>query len=264
MTYIFLCPDSVDGILTAVYDAFASGYGHKNIHLVLQTDYNYNLFQETISVRSDSEKAEKVHRTLESRLGSLFYETIWEAASADSREDKLPLSKPDAVYQTIVMALSLPEGARVLEYLKEPCIHTIFTLARGAHRESHHLLGFLRFQELENGILFARMYPKNQVLHIVAEHFSDRFPLENFIIYDEHHGSAAIHKAGASVPYFLVDASILPMEQLTRLSPSEEEFQMLWCTFFEHIGIKDRSNPKLQSQLLPKRYWKYTVELNAK
>ena len=31
--YIFLCEDSLDGIFSGVYDAWASGYGHANVTL---------------------------------------------------------------------------------------------------------------------------------------------------------------------------------------------------------------------------------------
>ena len=31
---IFLCEDSVDGIFTGVYDAWASGLGHDNVRLL--------------------------------------------------------------------------------------------------------------------------------------------------------------------------------------------------------------------------------------
>ena len=62
------------------------------------------------------------------RLGTDFYETICKCAMADSHCRKLTMDKANAIYQTIVMALALPEGAKVLEYLSEPCISCIFEL----------------------------------------------------------------------------------------------------------------------------------------
>ena len=41
----------------------------------------------------------------------------------------------------------------------------------------------------------------------------------------------------------------------------EKEYQKLWCGFFDSIAIEARKNPKLQSQNIPKRFWKDTVEL---
>ena len=47
---IFLCEDTPDGIFTAVYDAWASGLGHRNVALELDGCFNYSLFSRYISV----------------------------------------------------------------------------------------------------------------------------------------------------------------------------------------------------------------------
>ena len=38
--YIFLCEDSIDGIFTGVYDAWASRYGHQNVALTTHAPDN--------------------------------------------------------------------------------------------------------------------------------------------------------------------------------------------------------------------------------
>ena len=193
------------------------------------------------------------------RLGTDFYETICKCAMADSHCRKLTMDKANAIYQTIVMALALPEGAKVLEYLSEPCISCIFELCRQTANEGHHLLEFLRFSELKSGILFAQIHAKNDILPILATHFTDRLPLENFIIYDASHQMAAVHKS--SKDYLIVDASSLNLDLIKEYSSEEEGFRKLWCTFFDSIAIEARKNSKLQSQNIPKRFWDDTVEL---
>lgn len=257
--YIFQCEDSIDGIFTGVYDAWASHYGHKHIQLSSDNSGNLMLFSEYIPVIPDSDKSRKVSRTLITRLGTDFYETICKCAMADSHCRKLTMDKANAIYQTIVMALALPEGAKVLEYLSEPCISCIFELCRQTANEGHHLLEFLRFSELKSGILFAQIHAKNDVLPILATHFTDRLPLENFIIYDASHQMAAVHKS--SKDYLIVDASSLNLDLTKEHSFEEEGFRKLWCTFFDSIAIEARKNPKLQSQNIPKRFWDDTVEL---
>ena len=44
--YIFICEDSIDGIFTGVYDAWASRLGHENIALMAYEPENYMLFCE--------------------------------------------------------------------------------------------------------------------------------------------------------------------------------------------------------------------------
>jgi probable DNA metabolism protein len=44
------------------------------------------------------------------------------------------------------------------------------------------------------------------------------------------------------------------------MAEDEQLFQKLWKAYFKSLTIKERINPKLQRQHLPKRYWKYLTE----
>lgn len=258
--YVFVCEDSLEGIFTGVYDACASKLGHRNIRLVTGEPENYELFSEYISVIPSEEKTRKVIRTITSRFGMQFYESIYQAAmSGESRSNK-KMDKADAIYETLLLALASGDGQKVLLSLGEPCVYRIFELCRATNREACHHLEFLRFSELENGVLFATIHPKDNVLPYLAEHFTDRLPMENFMIYDETHQSVAVHKA--SKKYMLVDAADLDLDKIKRYSSNELEYRQLWLTFFDHIAIESRRNPKLQMQLIPKRYWADTPELS--
>lgn len=258
--YTFICEDSIDGIFTGVYDAWASKYGHSHIRLTAGDMDNFELFQEYITVTPDSEKSAKVARTLHERLGEEVYSDICQAILANEfTVRRKQLDKADCIYRTIVLGFSLADGSKVLHALSEPYVRRVFELARATANEAHHLLGFLRFCELENQVLFASIHPKNDVLPILAEHFSDRLPVEHFIIYDENRRLAVIHKA--STPYLIADASSLNQDIIKRYSQKELEYRKLWCGFFESIAIDARKNPKLQSQNIPKRFWPDTIEL---
>ena len=121
------------------------------------------------------------------------------------------------------------------------------------------MLGFLRFSELENGILFSRIHPKNNILSVLAEHFTDRLPTENFIIYDETRKTAALHKSGSG--YILAEVPHADEDFMNRFSQQEQAFRQLWLEFVHAIAIEARYNPKLQSQNIPKRFWKDVTEL---
>ena len=58
---IFLCKNSLYGIMTGVYDAYASKLGYDNVKLQIETEMDRELFAEYVEVEPDSEKAEK-HR----------------------------------------------------------------------------------------------------------------------------------------------------------------------------------------------------------
>ena len=44
----------------------------------------------------------------------------------------------------------------------------------------------------------------------------------------------------------------------------EENFEDLWKTFFDTIGIKERENKRCQTNNMPKKYWQYMIEMEDK
>lgn len=258
--YVFICENSLEGIFTGVYDACASGFGHRNIRLVSCEPDNYELFSKYISVIPSAEKTKKVINTLVTRFGRQFYESIYQAAMSGEKCGSKKMDKAEAIYETILLALSCNDGQKVLLSLGEACVYRIFELCRATSREAHHYLEFLRFSELENGVLFATIHPKDDVLPFIAEHFTDRLPQENFMIYDASHQIVAVHKSAKN--YILAGAEDLDFEKIKRYSGNELEYRQLWLAFFDHIAIEPRRNPKLQMQMIPKRFWADTPELS--
>ena len=262
--YVFICENSIEGIFSGIYRAYASRYGHSNIQLTTSdVPDTYDLFCEYEEVPVDYENSRKVAETLQKRLGQETFADICHAIDAYETpgEQQKNISKAEAVYKTVVLALSAKDGSRILEHLGNPYVSRVFQLCRSTYNEAHHLLGFLRFSELENGILFSRIHPKNQVLPFLADHFADRLPMENFIIYDEIRKTAAIHKSGCG--YILAEVPYADEDFMNRFSEREQEYRELWLGFFHSIAIEARKNPKLQSQNIPKRFWPDTVELKV-
>lgn len=272
--YCFLCEDSPNGIFSGIYDAWSfkvkqnqlfrqgavsSPCTHADLSLRSSQPDNYELFCEYIPVSTSAEKSEKVAATIQKRLGQEFYEVLLTAILSIPLSDTAGIDKADAAYHTVALALSSPAAEKVLNHLTDPYIHRIFVLSRATSQEAHHLKGFLRFSELENGVLFSVIHPKNNALPILAEHFTDRLPMENFMILDENHQLAAIHAAGKD--FMLVDASGIDPMLFSRYSQTEERYRALWHTFFTHIAIEARINPDLQANNIPKRFWGDTIEL---
>ena len=136
--YIFICEDSLDGILTGVYDAWSfkiqhPDLSHDELHLASKEPDNYELFSEYIPVASSATKSEKVSRTLLSKLGSEFYDSIIKTALSREPAGKKDMDKADAIYKTIVLALRSPEAEKVLLYLGLPCIYRVFALSRATN-----------------------------------------------------------------------------------------------------------------------------------
>ena len=53
-----------------------------------------------------------------------------------------------------------------MEHLSHPMVEKVFELSRSVGGEAHNLKGFLRFRELENGVLYAPITPKARCLPV--------------------------------------------------------------------------------------------------
>lgn len=249
---VYQCEDSLEGIFTAIYTAYEEKRNHSDTIISL-TDELF-LFAEYVKVQPDKEKALKVMRTLKRQFGEKDY--LWLCYALASEED----DKAQAVYHTVVDGLQRKAWCgHLFDNLANAEVNRAFALGRGASGECHHLMGFVRFQELEGGILYARISPKNNILTFLMPHFADRFPMENFMIYDEARELLGLHPAGRE--WFLMQNRESPnLVEQVGLSAKEREYQELFCYFCNKIAIEERKNLKLQKNMLPLRFREYMVE----
>ncbi|MGB8450983.1 MAG: TIGR03915 family putative DNA repair protein [Anaerocolumna sp.] len=255
---IFICEDSIDGIFTAIYEAWSSRYGHDNIRIQVKSgnneNFNIELFSEYIYVTENEEKAVKVTKAIKEKISEEAFEMVCHAVLSDE------VLKGDMIYRFLILGFSI--GSKVVDFLSNDIVLNIFNLNRNVGNEAHHFLGFLRFTESKNNILLARIKPKNDILRLIAPHFSDRLNTENFVIYDEKRKTAVIHRSG--FPWIYVWADELNMDKFQELSDQEEEFQLLWKTFFNTIAIEERKNTNLQRNNLPLRFRSNMLEFTYK
>lgn len=240
--------------MSGVYDAYAGRLGFQNVKLQINENTDRELFADYREVEEDSEKSEKVLRTIERKLGWEAYEAICRAAASWKEE------KADAIFRTIVLGLHLPKKKRVMDYLTEEAVCTVAALAKKTWNEAHRFMGFVRFRELSGNILYAEIRPENDILPLIAPHFADRFPMENWILYDEGREKSVIHQANAGWIIW-EDQNIKAMIK-AEVSEKEEEYCELWRTFVKNISIEARKNEKLQKQLLPLKFRDKMTEYN--
>ncbi len=252
MIRVFQCEDTLTGIMTGVYDAWDSRLGHDHVRLATAQNGNLELFCEYAGVKPDTGKAEKVLRTIKARMGEEAYEMIGYAASyPDDR-------KADAIYRMIVLGLALPDEREISRMLTQPEVRLVFELRRKAWHIAHRYMGFVRFREMENGVLFSEIDPESDVLALIAPHFADRLAKEHWMIYDRKRKKAALH--GAEGPWVLLEE--VEEERFWGLTESEREeaFTTLWKTFHRAVGIASRVNSSLQASFLPKKFRPFMTE----
>ncbi len=257
---VILCEDSLEGVFTGIYEAYALRIPHESISLQLGEEETLLLFTSYKRILPDSEKAQKVSRTLRTRFGEEDYRTICMALTSISPQ------KAQAVYKTVVFGLSSKRKRSIFEHLADDNVRRVMELSRGANNELHHEKGFLRFQELENGILYAVIKPRDNILPVLALHFADRLPMENFIILDEGRNLYVVHPAGKE--WFLMTGNEEDIdhreENIWELSEEEKYYQELFLHFCHYISIESRRNLKLQRNMLPLRFRPYMVEFVKK
>lgn len=254
---IYRCEDSIDGIFTAVYNAWASQYGHDYIKIeVLNEDQpvNMELFSEYISVNTDTEKSKKVARSIRQKISVQAYEMVIQAGLSND------VRKANCIYHFLVRGFAM--GAKVVDHLTDTYVSSIFEINRNVGNELHHYKGFLRFKELSNGIFLAKFEPKNSIVELIMPHFTDRLSEENFIILDVKRRLAAIHQKGYQWVMTKIDKET--MDELIANSDKEEEYQSLWKAFFKSIAIAERENYNCQRNNAPLHYRKYMFEFDQK
>lgn len=250
--YILICPDSLEGIFTGIYDGWKLGNEGFEVELSMGRPGQAQLFCHYQTVDADPEKAEKVAGTIKRRLGPETYEQLCYAAC--SAED----DKGTCMYYALREALSGGGGARcVLENLKNPYILKIARMRQTVWHEMHRFLGFVRFREIQNGILFSEIGPDNPILPLLGPHFADRLPRENWMIYDEKRRDALVHPAGKSC--YIRRQALLEADRLQGLQ-KDEVYASLWKEFCQSISVSERENPRAQRQNLPHKYRKYLTE----
>lgn len=257
-----ICEDSLEGIFTGIYEAYALREGHEHVHIQIGEEENFRLFAVYLHIMPDPVKTEKVVQTLRSRLGEHVYHTLCRAAASCYPD------KGEAVYRTVVDGLTAGSGRRVLGNFKNPYVARCFELARFTANEAHYEIEFIRFQELapektgKSAVLFSRIGPKNNVVPFVMPHFADRLSIENFMVYDENRKLFGVHPAKED--WYLVSAGEEFTLKEPDLSEKEADYQELFRAFHRTIGIKSRENRKLQRQMCTYRYQDYMVEFAQK
>ncbi|MDR2889840.1 MAG: TIGR03915 family putative DNA repair protein [Lachnospiraceae bacterium] len=254
MELYLICEDSLEGIFTGIYEAYALKRSHQEIHLQVGEEDNLRLFSEYRSIQADSNKAAKVARTINREFGQEGFMAVCRALASNDAK------KGDAIYKMVVSGLAMSDPRKVMSNLANEYVMKVFELARFSANEAHFLIEFLRFKELENGILYARTGPKNNVLTFVMPHFSDRLPLENFVIHDEGRGIYGLHPARKDWYVVTEEEGRESVLSTYKLSAGEELYSELFTAFFHTIAVEERVNRRLQRNMLPLRYREYMTE----
>lgn len=261
MRIIYVCEDSLTGIFSGIYEVWKRKMTAEEAGLEVGDSFERRLFCEYIFCKAEERKALAVIRMIQKNLGADVYEKIsYALLSADRR-------KAEMVFRAMLEAKKLSRKDRLMEHLGNEAVRAVFGMYRQVANEAHHYKGFVRFRELKNKTLFAKIEPKQAVLPCIAEHFADRFPQENWVIYDKTHEVFLIHEKGKRY-YFLQQYMCMKGDSGSAqniaggFSEEEMDYEALWKEFVQSISVAERENRALQNQNLPLRFRTNLVEFS--
>jgi len=249
---IFTCCDNFEAMMTCIYDAWSARLGHNNIRLEIEPITQTELFCDYVHIDADSEKVAKIVQAIQRKISFAAYQAIFSAAMS-FKENKL-----DCIYRFLVLGFHY--GQDVLKMLQEPAVLAIFELNRKVSNEAHFFREFIRFFALGDNPLITHIEPKCNVLTLIAPHFADRMPSENWIIIDDLRTIAIVHPADES--FYLTPLNQEEFDIFLQSKSQADEFIDLWKGFFHSVTIEARKSHHRQRTMMPLWYRKNVTEFN--
>ena len=166
-------------------------------------------------------------------------------------------NKELVIYYYYKNALKYGDDVIYMRNLK--CVNLALKTAKYVGNEAHKLKGFIRFKELKNKVLYAVIEPNNNVLELVSRHFKDRLKNEYWIIKDNKRNIISLYD---KKDFYIVSSDNFKL-YTNNFSDNELDIENLWKNFYKTIGIKARKNDACRMNFMPKRYWKYIIEMES-
>lgn len=239
---ILVYDKSFEGFLTLVYEVY-----YQKIEVSeIKKSMPKSLFLDDIKeIITDETKALKVYEAMENKFYDDSFKLINNIFMCDKEEFELDL------LAFIVLGF---KNKNEQKNINNPCVFKLENLQKELFRNYHKMSGFLRFKELDDNTLYAKIENRFNLVALLGKHFIKRLNNQNFIIHDINREIALIkNEKNISIN------QILEFDEPV-YSKDEEKFDKLWNQFFKSVSIKSRENLKLQQNQVPLIYRKYMTE----
>ncbi|MGJ0493375.1 TIGR03915 family putative DNA repair protein [Aliarcobacter cryaerophilus] len=242
---ILLYDGTFEGFLSLVYEVYYKKLKPTKIYKTLPNEI---LFEEILEINSSKDSGIKVLNAIKTKFPKEILEKILNIFMCDSKEFEM------ALLEYIIIGF---KDSKQLYNINNSCVFYLNNLEKELFRVTHKLTGFIRFEELEDKTLYAKIESKFNVVYFLGRHFLKRFNNQNFIIHDLNRKLAFVKMQN--------DFSVQEVAFFDEpnYSSNEEKFQKLWKSFFSGVTINERTNLKLQTQMVPLLYRTYMSEFKA-
>lgn len=166
------------------------------------------------------------------------------------------INKELIIYYFYLNTLKYKDNIIYMRNLK--CVSESLKIAKYVKHEAHKYKGFVRFKELENNVLYAEIEPTNDILYIISKNFELRLKNEYWIIKDIKRNKLSVYDKNN---FFIINGDNFKLFN-NALSKEELSIENLWKEFYKTIGIESRKNDRCRMNFMPKKYWKYILEVS--
>lgn len=249
---VFVCSNRFEDMMTCIYDAWEAALkcGHDNVYLMCGPVLQENLLDEYIYVENNSEKAEKVVRSVVKKMGNEAMHFV-QYGTLSNADDAL-----DTIYRFMIRGFKIGHG--ITNAMTEPAVVRLMEIKRNVGNEAHLFKEFLRFASVDDRVYAAHIEPKCNVVEVVGRHFVDRMPSEHFMIVDDTRALAFVHPKDGE--YYLQYLTPNELEATKKTELARDEYSSMWKSFFDTIAIKERTNLRCQRNHMPLWMRKHAVE----
>jgi probable DNA metabolism protein len=240
----YLYDGSFEGLLTCIYEAY---YRHEQPSHIYSSKYiQLNLLDTNIRISTDPEKASKVYDSIAKKISYQCLKNVYHAYLSELNDIEVNILN--------YIRFGFKIGKDVDLYLSDDRVLAVHNAVKKVTRESHLMVGLLRFKHLENNIYYAQYKPDHNITALISGHFVDRFADQSWVIHDVKRNYAAVYDTKSCIFTDISD------EEVAITTNTGDDYEKLWKNYFNNICIKERINPRLQKQYMPSRYWNFLTE----
>lgn len=261
---IFYYDSTFEGLLCAVFDSFKL----KLIpdQLLHQGEVAPLFSSQVHHVETVTSKVDRVQAGLKKRLTNVALNQLMSVWLSE-------LPESDWVIFRYICLVFRSNNAVETDFA-DPDVLALRKIAQKVHKERHQLMEFVRFNLIDSPqagktekIYFAAVSPNYNTLPLVLSFFKGRFGDQKWAIYDEKRNYGFYYDLN-KIERIVIDGhdDLIQGGQINAnyLASDEGVFQTMWYKYCQSLSIKERFNPTLQKQHMPKRFWKYLPEMQVR
>lgn len=241
---IYVYDGSFDGLFSAIHGAYYNRENPKAI--VCENEWQQELFCEVRIIENDSKKAKAVRDAISKKISPNALFNIHRVFLSNEP------TRSTIIFNYVKIGFKM--GAKVDMFLSDETVSNVKRIALRVSREACRMREFVRFSKMENGVMFAKISPDNNVLSMICPYFADRLCTLPWVICDTKRSIAAIYDTKKWI------VTEYEKEKNAREADGEMAYKHLWKTFYDTISIESRKNERLQMQCMPKKYRKNMTE----